>query len=44
MNYYLGIDIGSVNVKIALIDETGKIIHLAKKKITSSPDRRLISS
>jgi predicted CoA-substrate-specific enzyme activase len=37
MNYYLGLDIGSINVKIALIDETGKIIRLISNKITSNP-------
>jgi predicted CoA-substrate-specific enzyme activase len=37
MNNYLGIDIGSINVKTALLDETGKIILLNSKKITSNP-------
>ncbi len=37
MSYFLGIDIGSINVKIALIDETGKIFHLSSKKIISNP-------
>ena len=37
MTYFLGIDIGSINVKLALIDESGKILHLAVKKTVSSP-------
>jgi predicted CoA-substrate-specific enzyme activase len=37
MKYYLGIDIGSINVKTALIDETGKTIFLNSRKITSNP-------
>ncbi|MBN1189020.1 MAG: hypothetical protein JXA46_04645 [Dehalococcoidales bacterium] len=37
MNYYLGLDIGSINVKSALIDESGRIIVLDSRKITSSP-------
>jgi predicted CoA-substrate-specific enzyme activase len=37
MNYYLGLDIGSINVKLALIDESGKIFVLDSKKITSNP-------
>ena len=37
MSYFLGIDIGSVSVKIALIDETGKVFQLNSQKITSNP-------
>jgi predicted CoA-substrate-specific enzyme activase len=37
MKYFLGIDIGSISVKSALIDQTGKICHLNFKKITSTP-------
>ena len=37
MKYYLGIDIGSMSVKLALIDETTKILRLDSKKITSNP-------
>jgi predicted CoA-substrate-specific enzyme activase len=37
MNYYLGIDIGSINVKLALIDAHGKVFQLNSKKITSNP-------
>jgi predicted CoA-substrate-specific enzyme activase len=37
MKYFLGIDIGSINVKLALIDATSKITHLASQKITSNP-------
>jgi predicted CoA-substrate-specific enzyme activase len=37
MKQYLGIDIGSINVKAALIDETGKTIRVYSKKITSNP-------
>jgi predicted CoA-substrate-specific enzyme activase len=37
MNYYLGIDIGSISVKLALTDNSGKIIHLSTEKIISNP-------
>jgi predicted CoA-substrate-specific enzyme activase len=37
MNYLLGLDIGSINVKLALVDATGKIFHLNSQKIISSP-------
>jgi predicted CoA-substrate-specific enzyme activase len=37
MSYFLGIDVGSVSVKIALVDETGKILHLSSNKIISNP-------
>jgi activator of 2-hydroxyglutaryl-CoA dehydratase len=37
MSYYLGVDIGSVNAKLALIDEKGKAVHLDTEKVTSSP-------
>jgi predicted CoA-substrate-specific enzyme activase len=37
MSYFLGIDIGSVSVKLALIDKTGKIFHIASKNIISNP-------
>jgi len=37
MNYSLGVDIGSVNAKLSLIDENGGVIQLDIEKITSNP-------
>jgi predicted CoA-substrate-specific enzyme activase len=37
MKYFLGVDIGSISVKIALVDETAKVCYLSVKKITSGP-------
>lgn len=37
MIYLLGIDIGSINVKIALIDESGNIIYKDSQKILTNP-------
>ena len=37
MRYFLGVDIGSVNVKLLLIDESGKIIQLHAEKISTGP-------
>ena len=37
MSYSLGLDIGSVTVKAALIDGDGKPVHLDVEKITASP-------
>jgi predicted CoA-substrate-specific enzyme activase len=37
MKYYLGLDIGSITVKLSLVDENGRISHLAYQKITSNP-------
>ncbi len=37
MGYYLGVDIGSVNAKLALIDEKGKVVQFDTEKVTSSP-------
>ncbi|MFC1925305.1 acyl-CoA dehydratase activase [Chloroflexota bacterium] len=37
MGYSLGIDIGSVNVKLALIDESFRIVRLDTEKITTGP-------
>lgn len=36
MSYFLGMDIGSASVKLALIDDSGVIVHLDHRKITSS--------
>lgn len=36
MKYYLGIDIGSVNTKLALINESGDIVALDNEKVISS--------
>src|SRR4030043_445866 len=43
MGYYLGVDVGSVNVKLALIDEKGGVIQFDTEKVTSSP-RAAVSS
>jgi predicted CoA-substrate-specific enzyme activase len=37
MNYFLGVDIGSVNAKLALIDENGGVIKFDTEKVISSP-------
>jgi predicted CoA-substrate-specific enzyme activase len=37
MKYFLGADLGSINVKLALIGETGQVLYLNSKKITSNP-------
>ena len=37
MIHFLGIDIGSVTAKLALIDENGEIAALDTEKITASP-------
>lgn len=37
MNYYLGADIGSVNTKLALIDDGGGIAWSGVERIASSP-------
>ena len=37
MNYFLGVDIGSVNAKMSLIGEGGRVIQLDIEKITSNP-------
>ena len=37
MNYYLGVDIGSVNAKLSLIDESGSIIRIGTERITVNP-------
>ena len=36
MSYFLGADIGSVNAKLSLIEESGTAIHLEAQKITSN--------
>jgi len=36
MSYFLGLDIGSVNAKLSLIDENGDIAQLDTEKITST--------
>jgi predicted CoA-substrate-specific enzyme activase len=43
MGYYLGVDIGSVNAKLALIDEKGRVVQFDIEKVTSSP-RAAVSS
>jgi len=37
MGYYLGVDIGSVNAKLALINENGGVIEFDTEKVISSP-------
>lgn len=37
MAYFLGVDIGSVNAKLALIDEDSRVIHLHTERVTSGP-------
>src|ERR1035437_1423781 len=37
MKYFLGVDLGAVNVNLALIGETGQVLYLNSKKITSNP-------
>ncbi len=43
MGYSLGVDIGSVSAKLALIAENGKAIHLDTEQITSSPQAAVSS-
>ena len=37
MSYFLGVDIGSVNAKLALIDENGRVVKFDTEKVISSP-------
>ncbi len=37
MGYYLGVDIGSVNAKLALIDEKDGVVEFDTEKVISSP-------
>jgi predicted CoA-substrate-specific enzyme activase len=37
MDYLLGIDVGSVNTRLALIDKAGQVLKLDVEKVTSSP-------
>ena len=37
MKYFFGVDIGSISVKIALVDEAGTVCLLDSRKITSNP-------
>jgi activator of 2-hydroxyglutaryl-CoA dehydratase len=39
MKCSLGLDLGSVNAKLALINEAGQIIHVDVEKIVSNPRR-----
>ncbi len=43
MKYFLGLDVGSVNARIALMDDHGKVKLLACEKITAGP-RKAIDS
>lgn len=37
MEYNLGLDIGSINIKLALIDESGGAFYFDAKRVTSNP-------
>jgi predicted CoA-substrate-specific enzyme activase len=37
MSYFLGIDIGSVNSKLALIDANGRVVHFDIEKVSFGP-------
>ncbi len=43
MGYFLGIDVGSVSAKLALIEDDGSIGQLDAEKITSGPKAAVIS-
>lgn len=43
MKYSLGLDAGSVNAKLALIDSDSKIIHLDTERVTVGPKAAVIS-
>ncbi len=43
MSYSLGLDIGSVNAKLALADEGGRVLWLDAEKVTSSPGAAISS-
>ncbi len=43
MSYSLGLDIGSVNAKLALVDDEGRVLWLDVEKVTSSPGATLSS-
>ena len=43
MNYSLGIDVGSVNAKLCLIDENDRVVQLDAEKITSNPKKAVNS-
>ncbi len=36
-NYFLGLDIGSVNTRLAIVDEASKLIHLDRERIHRGP-------
>jgi len=43
MGYYLGVDIGSVNAKLALMDENGGVVQFDTEKVSTGP-RAAVSS
>jgi activator of 2-hydroxyglutaryl-CoA dehydratase len=43
MSCFLGVDIGSVNAKLALVDEKGGVVEFDTEKVSSSP-RAAVSS
>ncbi len=43
MGYYLGLDVGSVNAKLALIDSDNNIRHLDIEKVIASPQAAIAS-
>ncbi|MFO8011281.1 MAG: acyl-CoA dehydratase activase [Dehalococcoidia bacterium] len=42
-SYFLGLDVGSVNAKLALIDSDSNIIHLDSERVTTGPRPAVIS-
>lgn len=36
MRYFLGVDIGSVNAKLSLIDEDGRVVQFDAEKVSSN--------
>ena len=43
MSYFLGVDIGSVSAKLALVDAADSVHHLDTQKITRSPRSAIIA-
>ncbi|MGA9049416.1 MAG: acyl-CoA dehydratase activase [Dehalococcoidia bacterium] len=43
MSYFLGMDIGSVSAKLAVVDTVGSVLYLDTQKITRSPRSAIIS-
>jgi len=43
MSYSLGLDIGSVNVKLALLDENSQLVHIDTERVPSGPRAAVVS-